>query len=651
MPNRKAAGLDGLLNETIKTGVQELSGPLLILFNRILSESVFPASWAQGIIIPIHKSGNAKDPNNYRGITISSCLGKVFTKIMSNRLTKWLLDTNGLSEYQIGFKPQCRTSDHVFVLKSIIDHMKKHRKRVFACFIDFRKAFDSVWRDGLMFKLYKCGLGTKFCSMMGNMYSRLTSCVKIGNKITEFFLSEVGTRQGCNLSPMIFNLFINELPKLLLQINSDPILLEGKEIPILMYADDVVLLSKSAGGLNRALNVVHVFCQKWKLQINTSKTKILIFNSKKWDNFKFYLGKSTIAIQDSYTYLGFVMSPSGRFRACIQNLAMKAKKAYNSFRFKLSPQTGCPINVLLKLFHTLVTPIALYGAEVWGLADVKSRNNNLLQHLLSVKDTHFQLLNSFCKFTLQVNSKTNNIASLRELGMWPFIFPILKASFKFYMRAKYSEHNSLLNSAFRSQLNITHSSVSNLRSIVQSLNCSDHITTGKGNKQAINELTQNLVNKFRRIYKDMSDLHISKCCKLSLLSQVLGAYKMPKYISFIRNPLLRRALSSWRLSCHLLPIERGRYSGVSRPERLCTKCNLGEVGDELHALFICNNVHIKAFRDKFLTRIIYISNQFLLLSNKDKLLYMLRSHDHDFLPYICEWFRKINEFYAISQQL
>ena len=219
------------------------------------------------------------------------------------------------------------------------------------------------------------------------MYSRLTSCVKIGDKITEFFLSEVGTRQGCNLSPMIFNLFINELPKLLLHANTDPILLEGKEVPILMYADDVVILSKSAMGLNRALNVLHVFCQKWKLRINTSKTTVLIFNARKWDKFKFFLGNNLIAIKDTYTYLGFIVTPSGRFIACIKNLIMKAKKAYNCFRFKMSPQTGCPFNVLLKVFNSLVSPIALYGAEIWGLADVKSRNNNLLQHLLERKDS------------------------------------------------------------------------------------------------------------------------------------------------------------------------------------------------------------------------------------------------------------------------
>ena len=107
-------------------------------------------------------------------------------------------------------------------------------------------------------------------------------------------------------------------------------------------------------------------------------------------------------------------------------------------------------------------------------------------------------------------------------------------------------------------------------------------------------------------------------------------------------------MTSWRLSCHLLPIERGRYQGISRCDRICSKCNIGEVGDEMHALFNCTNIIIKSLRDQFLTRIISISNQFSSLSNKVKLLYIMRSHDNDIIPVICEWIRKINEQYATN---
>lgn len=647
LPSRKAAGGDGIINEMIKATIHELSGPLLILFNKILNEGIFPESWSQGIIVPIHKSGSLNDPNNYRGITISSCLGKLFTKLMANRLTCWLVSNNILAEQQIGFRPGCRTSDHVFVLKSIIDHMKKKRKKVFACFVDFRKAFDTVWRKGLMFKLYKWGIGTKFCSLLDNMYSQLSSCVRIGDRVTEYFISEVGTRQGCNLSPMIFNLFINDLPNLLYKANTDPIILEGKVIPILMYADDVVLLSKTSSGLNRALNVMNIYCQKWKLKINTEKTKILIFNCKKWDNFKFHLGTSLIEIRKSYTYLGFIMTPSGKFTSCIKHLGVKAKKAYNSFRFKMTPQSGCPVKVLHKLFYSIVAPIALYGAEVWGLADIKPRDN-FLKHILSMKGVHANLLNSFSKFTLQVNSKTNSIASLRELGIWPFIIPIIKAAFKFYIRAKYSEHGSLLNSAFRSQVNIPNSSIYNLQHIANSLNFNLNVHISNFNSFSIKGRGLKLENEIKLCYDNISKEHIIKSSKLCLLKQVLGHYKASKYISFIRNASLRKALTHWRLSCHSLPIERGRYANIPIQERFCSKCNNRFLGDEVHALFNCNNINIQSLRAKFLTRIFQISHQLSYFDDKGKLSYFIQGHDQDIMPIVSEWFRKLDEIYAID---
>ena len=108
----------------------------------------------------------------------------------------------------------------------------------------------------------------------------------------------------------------------------------------------------------------------------------------------------------------------------------------------------------------------------------------------------------------------------------------------------------------------------------------------------------------------MADLHLSKSTKLSLLYQVRGTYKLPKYINFMKNPLLRKALTSWRLSCHSLAIERGRYLGIARQDRLCTKCNLGEVGDEIHVLFICSdNVLNKIFKTQ-----IYEYNYFFFQS-------------------------------------
>lgn len=646
LPNRKAAGIDGIINEMIKAACDELSSPLTMLFNKILVNGAYPKLWSKGIIVPIHKSGSKADPNNYRGITISSCMGKLFAKLMASRLTNFLTGNNILSEYQIGFRPSCRTSDHVFVLKSIIDHMKKNRKKVFACFIDFRKAFDSVWRDGLLLKLYKCGLGRKFCRLIGNMLSQTQSCVRIGNKVTEYFNSEVGTRQGCNLSPMIFNLFINDLPNLLQKVGSDPPCIEKKNVPILLYADDVVLLSKSEAGLNKALQTVFVFCQKWKLQVNLAKTKVMVFNCKKTTHYKFMLGRQRIEITTKYTYLGVVFTPSGKFRACINTLASKAKRAYNSFKFGMTPQSGCPPKVLIKLFLSLVAPVTLYCADVLGLADMKIPSTNQIEHILRKillnKNPLNDLLKSFCKFTLQVPANTTNVAAIKEMGMWPLGIQVIMSSLKMYFRAKLSAPNTLLNHAFCAQMKIDQSSATNTKIIATWLNC-DTLTS-------ITDLTKKLAksyeNNIKLEYDKLSRQAIANSGKLHLYNQILGPYKTPKYITLIRNPLWRRSITRWRLSSHNLPIERDRYLNLPRALRVCTKCNLGFLGDEEHALFTCKNTEIEALRITFLNKLTNMSPQLHILSSKDKTIYLMNSHDHSITITFAEWLYEIDKLYS-----
>jgi rubrerythrin len=296
LANNKAGGLDQMSNEMFKYGIDALSKPILKLFNLVLESGVFPKDWCSGLIVPLFKNGCRDDPNNYRGITLSSNLGKLFTKIMSERLYNYLVESEILHDYQIGFKKKHGTADHIFVLKCIIDQAKKKRQKVFVAFVDFQKAFDTIWRDGLFFKLLKTGLSTHLCKLLENMYSKLTSSIKVKNQRTDFFKSELGTRQGCHLSPWLFNMYINELPMLLNDINKDIIILGNKKVPILMYADDIVLISRSASGLQRSLDLIFKYCKKWKLVVNIKKTKVMIFNCRKSSDLNFKYGEHQLKI-------------------------------------------------------------------------------------------------------------------------------------------------------------------------------------------------------------------------------------------------------------------------------------------------------------------------------------------------------------------
>ena len=214
LKNKKAVGLDGIRNEMIKTSSGFIKYPLEKLFNLILQSGIFPTSWSNGIITALHKSGNKDDPSNYRGICISSCLGKVFCSILNTRLLNFLNNHKILHRSQIGFLPGHRALDHIFSLRTLIDQhvTNSPRGKLYTCFVDFKKAFDSIWHQGLLYKLLKYNIGGTFYKIISSMYSHSISCVRDNYTRSEFFNYDKGVRQDCILSPLLFNLYLNELP-------------------------------------------------------------------------------------------------------------------------------------------------------------------------------------------------------------------------------------------------------------------------------------------------------------------------------------------------------------------------------------------------------------------------------------------------------
>ena len=169
---------------------------LKILFNKILLSGIYPKNWANGYISPIFKTGCKEDPNNYRGITVTGCLGKLFNTILNARLDKYLSENNLINNCQIGFSKASRTSDHMFVVKCIIDHYFAKGSKIYSCFVDFKKAFDSVLQTAILIKLVRMDINGLFYNIIKSMYSQSLLCVKVNSKITNTFQSLVGVRQG-----------------------------------------------------------------------------------------------------------------------------------------------------------------------------------------------------------------------------------------------------------------------------------------------------------------------------------------------------------------------------------------------------------------------------------------------------------------------
>ena len=149
-----------------------------------------PEDWFAGLIIPIYKNkGSKDDANNYRGITLLSCLGKLFTSILNHRLTEFCEQNFILNEIQAGFRKGYSTADHVFVLKHLMDLFKSRNKKLFCCFVDYTKAFDSIWREALWHKLISNGIQGKILNVIKSLYAQIKACVFINGEKSEFFIS------------------------------------------------------------------------------------------------------------------------------------------------------------------------------------------------------------------------------------------------------------------------------------------------------------------------------------------------------------------------------------------------------------------------------------------------------------------------------
>ena len=182
------------------------------LFNILLDNGHIPDNWTIGIIKPIFKNkGSKNDTDNYRGITLLRCLGKLFTATLNTRLTNFLEDNMLLLENQAGFCSEYYTNDHMFTLKYIIDLYLSSGRRLFCAFVDHRKAFDTVNRTALWKKLLSYNISGKIFQAITNLYKATKLCVTHKVKTSSFFYSNIGVRQGENLSPLLFTIYLNDI--------------------------------------------------------------------------------------------------------------------------------------------------------------------------------------------------------------------------------------------------------------------------------------------------------------------------------------------------------------------------------------------------------------------------------------------------------
>ena len=275
LPAGKSAGPDGIPNEMLLNGGVGLELALVKLFNHIWGTNSWPPDWQRAILVPLFKGeGSRLDPSDHRLLALMSTVAKTFEKILDNRLRRWSDRVGALSDLQGGFRAGRCTLDQVFTLSEIARMHKEKSIPLYLGFIDVRKAYDRVWLPGLWFKLQGLGLSPKFLSLLKSMFSKITRCVRVNGSLTEDFPVHVGVPQGSVLSPALYALYIDGLHRALRDAGLG-VWVFGQLVPLLLYADDIVLLAPTPTQLHAMLQVLETYASRWRLTSIMERAKSL----------------------------------------------------------------------------------------------------------------------------------------------------------------------------------------------------------------------------------------------------------------------------------------------------------------------------------------------------------------------------------------
>ena len=609
----KSPGIDNISYEMIACLLQTKPEILVKLFNSILKNPMIIQKWNTSMITPIHKKGSKSNPDNYRGISLISCFSNFFCAILNQRLMKFVISRKLLSKSQLGYIPGNRTSDALLILHNLIDYYcKKNKKYIYGCFVDFSKAFDTIPRNKLFQKLLNYNICGKFYDCLTMLYAKDKVCVKLGDKVTDNFRVNQGVKQGCILSPLLFNIYLADLATTIDLPENDPVILSDEEtIGCLIWADDLLLLSQSELGLKKMLDNLNIYAKTNGLKINIEKTKVMIFN-KTGRHIRRYLqlGETQIETCNEYKYLGIKITPFGGTLPILNDLKDRALKAYYKMKHQMGPYFRKHPQITLRLFQTLIQPIILYVSDFWGI--LKQPKNNPIENL------HMK----FCKDLLGVQKQTTNLGVLLELGQTPITLIGKKNAIKNWVRiCNKNNCNKLVISSHQYGITKNLSWHKNIKNTLSLIGMQDKFL----NKDA---------NTHTSAFKRLSDIFhqtaladiTKENSKLITYSQLKNKIGYEEYLSQIKNMNHRIILTKFRLSNHNLRIETGRHQRVNKELRFCPFCP-NKVEDEKHFLLECSNLNY--FRERLYNDFKTSNADFVRSGENEKFVILLTNPKHN----------------------
>ena len=362
-----AAGGDKINNWFLKKLPLDVLKILLFIFNKSYREGKFPKMWKNADIIPIFKSGkDPTKPKNYRPISLLSCLGKLMERLVYNRLY-WISEKcNFLSDEQCGFRQRKSTIEPLIRLTQDIHRGFSTKSSTYAVFLDISKAYDTVWKDGLRFKLFTKGVRGRLLFWLSDFLEHRKGRVKLDDCVSNFMNLECGVPQGSVLSTLLFILYVDGVRSVI------------KHCEISIFADDIALwivendYNKAIKLLNEDLERIYIWCQKWRFDLSIEKCISTVFTKscKTRENFirtrPIKVNGIRLEVDLNPRFLGLWFDSRLTWNYHFSKIKETVERKLGMLKRVAQPNRGGTRSALLVLYKSFILPSIDYGSAIYG---------------------------------------------------------------------------------------------------------------------------------------------------------------------------------------------------------------------------------------------------------------------------------------------
>ena len=330
-----------------------------------LQSSCYPALWKDANVVPLFKKGERSQPGNYRPISLLSCIGKVFERVIFKHIYNYLVDNSLVYTYQSGFLPGHSTVHQLIEIYH--NNCLALDKRELSCliFCDISKAFDRVWHKGLIKKIEGYGIKGNLLSWIVNYLSSRRQRVMVNNICSSYQYISAGVPQGSVLGPLLFLLYINDIA-------------DNIESMTRLFADDTSISRTSQSSveletvINRDLRKLDTWSKNWLVNFNPQKTDAMVIsNLAQHNNLHIHFSNNLLEFVDSHKHLGITFSANCKWTVHITVIIASASRQLNMLRklkFRLDRF------ILNRLYLTYIRPVLEYASEVWDGCSVTDAN-------------------------------------------------------------------------------------------------------------------------------------------------------------------------------------------------------------------------------------------------------------------------------------